>query len=739
MSGFLRKQFHRIRERETTRPDLGRATRAAFAVTAPLLIHAAGWLPLNLTFVVFAAQSVAIVDVRGAYTLRLGLLLAMTAILAGASTLGGAVSTSLFASVLGAGLVAISGGFWRHFTPDYGPSLAISSTLLFLISVNFPPATTLAEHHGLGALIGALFGVFLQIANWPINPQHPLRRAASDSWVAVADLFAALALQIPTARAERIRECESTLRITLDQAYAALASARTTPLRERLQELNLSAARLATRVVALNTALESLLATPEGEAFSASLQPVLNALTNTSRSVAVAVVSRQPAHLATCEVRMQRLSNLLRAVSDQNLESMAVLDGGAQLRTILKQIEQQLPHVLETLRSTIDRAGERAAFSLELFDLDTWTLRPLASSIILNRRPDPALVRFTARVTVLIMGGVAAFKHWDLPNGYWLPLTMVIVLQPDYGSTRQRAAQRVLGTLAGSVFASLLLWWRPPFALLTATTALTIFFFGFFLKRQYAVAVFFITLAVVLLTESRSPVGVSFTIERLASTLLGGALALLAALFFWPVWERDRLRPILAKAVEANRDFLRLIATRFAEGGGYDEVAIVAKRHVEACNSAVFSSLQRMMGDPRNRREGLEKIAAYANGNQRVTRALTVLALQLTPGSPLSSRNLVSGFQQLGDFLDRIASHLRRHDDANFVAELSATTLQPSIPHLTASIHETARREHGIFLQLNRIATELRAMILATTESSATATDQISTSGKAPVDRGTPA
>ena len=47
-------------------------------------------------------------------------------------------------------------------------------------------------------------------------------------------------------------------------------------------------------------------------------------------------------------------------------------------------------------------------------------------------------------------------------DGYWLPFTMVVVLQPDYGSTRQRAAQRVLGTLAGSLAASVLLWVKPP-------------------------------------------------------------------------------------------------------------------------------------------------------------------------------------------------------------------------------------------------------------------------------------
>src|SRR5690606_26449377 len=111
------------------------------------------------------------------------------------------------------------------------------------------------------------------------------------------------------------------------------------------------------------------------------------------------------------------------------------------------------------------------------------------------------------------------------------------------------ASQRVLGTLAGSIAASGLLWLRPSGLALVAATAVTIFCFGFFLKRRYALAVFFITLTVVLLTEAHAPVTFAFTMERLGATLLGGALALLAALFFWPVWERDLLPPILVKAL----------------------------------------------------------------------------------------------------------------------------------------------------------------------------------------------
>lgn len=707
----------KLTRRETLRPDLGRAVRATIAFMLPLLLAAAGWLPLPAAFVALAAQNVAMIDVRGSYALRFGLLLAMITALAASAGIGSLASGNLAAAVICTGVMAVAGGVWRHLSSEYGSSVATSSALIFLLTLASPPGAADPGLHVVAALAGGLWGLLVQMCNWPFRPQHPLRRATADSWLAVADLFAALApgdVADPAARHTRIAECEANLRTTLDKTQAVLAgTSRPGDLRPRLEELNLGAARLATRVVAFNTALESLMARPVFASLAPSLVPVLKALTNTARTVGLAVVSRQPSHLATAEVRLKRLNNLLQVLRTRVTALTGDEPSGAQLAEILRQIERFLPVVGEALRQTIDRAGERAAFPLELFDLDTWTLRPLASALNFSRHVDAALVRFTVRIAVLTMLGVVVFKLFALPHGYWLPFTMVVVLQPDYGTTRQRAAQRVLGTLAGSLAASLLLWVHPPLAILLAATAVCAFAFAYLLKRHYGVAVIFVTLFVVLLTDAESPVTIAFAAERIGSTLAGGALALSAALFFWPVWERERLPPVLARALRANRDYWTILSERLAQGGAVDAEVIRAKRAAESANSALFSSLQRMIGDPKNQQAGLEQTAALANGNQRITRALSVVCLHLTPGDPLIRPTFLPFTAQAGRILESLAQTV----ESGSKAALTATG--PDLPNLRlpppgeVSGASAAQRDHWVFAQYTQAATELDAMVLA--------------------------
>lgn len=705
-------------ERERLQPDINRGLRSTVGFMGPFLAVFVWDLPFEVSLAAIAGQNIAMVDIRGSYPLRAGLLLAMSAIFAGATWLGGMGADSLLLSLLVISFITLATGVWRHLSVDYGPSLATTSIFLVLITLSLPGGETAASRHFLATLAGSLWGVLIQVALWPFRAQHPLRRVVSDSWLALSDLLAAMTPDektTPAARLTLVAEKEALLRTTLNQSNATLAAQtgrRRVHLKE-LEDLNLAAARFGTRLIALNTALESLMERADFATLAPSFNPVFSTLTNTTRTIALTVVSRQPAHLAAADVRLLRLGNLFKALQDRIGTQTQHAPAAAQLAGILEQIAQLIPRTQAALHATVDRGGEHVAFSLELFDLKTWTLRPLASALNFHWPPDPALVRFILRLTVLQLAGVAVMKYFGLTRGYWLPLTILVVLQPDYGTTRLRAAQRVIGTVTGGLLASALLWFHPPQLALFAAMSVTMFGFSFWLKRNYAIAVFFITLFVVLITETAEVISVAFTLERLVFTLGGGLLALIAAHLFWPVWERNLFPGILARALRANRDYLAQLAGALAQGRPYDGPVVEAKKTAQTANSDLFTSLQRMSADPERERSDLEAAAALANGNQRLTRSLTVVAVHL--GGPAIPDSELTQFAAVAtEALERLAhaAETEASDPASF-AQLRARLDALTLPVIPDTAGPEAQTRHSAYTQFARCTTELGAMLLA--------------------------
>jgi len=178
-----------------------------------------------------------------------------------------------------------------------------------------------------------------------------------------------------------------------------------------------------------------------------------------------------------------------------------------------------------------------------------------------------------------------------------------------------------------------------------------------------------------------------------------------AALSFWPMWERDRFPPLLAEAMKANALFLgHLCAGLGGDATVTPALVLDVKKRAQRANSVVFSSLNRMAGDPDVKQEGIEQAAALANHNLRITRWLSVAAVHYTSGSPalpgLESMALASAgaLEALAEVVDgENPSTLERHRRALEAAELPASQ-EP--------------RTAWVLLQLDRVGTELSAMLL---------------------------
>jgi uncharacterized membrane protein YccC len=714
ISSRLRKIF----EHSILTIDVARALRSSVAFVG-------GWIaclwtshPELAPFVATAAQNVALTDVRGDYRVRLAVLLTMTTVMAAAAVAGTVTGGSLLGATLMTGALALMGGVWRHLSGDYGPNLAVVSALLFLIALSQPGDWHSAT--GLAAWI-ALAGagaILLQISAWFFRPQHHLRHVVAESWVAASDLIAAMRTETDTGErcASEFGEKENTLRATLDRTWNVLGAATGKKSSAFLTHLNTAthiAGRLATRVAAFNTAAEVLRERADFATLAPTLDSVLRSLASAARSAALTIVTHRSEQFVALEVRLQRCAHLTHVLAARLDELPDTDTDVAQVRQMIAQVEELLPVIRSTLAETVDHGTARGGFALRLPELGELNARTLGSWINRAQQLDPLLVRYSLRVAAVTMLAVAAYEWFDVPRGYWIAFTAIVVLQPDYGATRQKAGQRIVGTLAGSVLGTALLWIKMPLPYLLVLTGITAFCFAYFVKRRYGLAVFFVTLMIVLITEAVTPVHWDFTVGRLLSNVAGGVLALVAALFFWPNWEQEQFPKTMGAAVRANRKYLEAIGTRLTTGEPFAGDVIQTKRVVERANSLAAASVQRQLGEPSAQHHHVERAAALMAYNQRVTRALTVLAVHLNKGERRDATEISDLVRRTGDALEHLALAIER--DSNTPADLERAAARAALA-TCLQVGEPSNAQPAADLvpnQFGKVATEIAAMMLA--------------------------
>jgi uncharacterized membrane protein YccC len=500
------------------------------------------------------------------------------------------------------------------------------------------------------------------------------------------------------------------LRETLDRTTKTLAvpSKQDITFLRHLDHMRHEAAHFAMKVTAFHTASEPLRTSSVFALQLTTLDSLLVEMANLARSVAITLMTHRPENLGITEARLQTCERLMRVLEEQ-LRVTAFDDHqgiASPLRSLLTGMKEELAAIDAGLAQTVDPALKQTRVLFQLPDLSGKSMRSIAAWLNPAPAVDPGLVRYAVRMAVLCMAAVAIYQIMAIPRGYWMAFAIIVVLQPDYGSTRQRAAQRVGGTTAGAALGSALLFIPMPFWLMGALSGLTAFCFAYFLKRRYGLAVFFVTLMLVLITELHAPVHLDFTIGRLLSNLAGAGIALIAALYFWPSWEREKFPCLLGKAIRANSHYLDALANHLASSGAFGSEVVPAKQKAERSGHIAAASLQRLLTEPQRQQEETQRDWAVAavTSNERITRAISVLASHLATGARSNA----------ADMMDAVAA-LRA------VLDACAHSAETRVPIMAAQ----ARRGHTIIatsaadalaFSLEKLAAEVQALVMGLTE-----------------------
>lgn len=253
---------------------------------------------------------------------------------------------------------------------------------------------------------------------------------------------------------------------------------------------------------------------------------------------------------------------------------------------------------------------------------------PLAAE--LSRR-SPAR-RHAVRLAVVVTAVDVGARVVGLPHSYWVALTVLLVLKPDYGSTVGRGIGRAAGTAAGVLVAGLLTAAVHPGG--AATVVMVAVLSGVAwttFRANYALFSAVLTAVVVVLLGAIEPAGLGLALDRLADTVIGAGLAL-AAYAAWPTWSEPQAWGRLADLADAQRRYVATVLGAWLRLAGSDAATVAAAgRIVRTTMADATVVVRRSLAEPSAHRVDATTGLGVLDALHRLTVVAAVLRTSMPP------------------------------------------------------------------------------------------------------------
>jgi uncharacterized membrane protein YccC len=692
---FLSLQF------ETSLPKLewAEGLRGAVGITVPAAV---GLLFGNFVWGIlcsFATLWVLMCDVGGAYRQKAVTLLASCVTLLVAYIFGGWMILSapnyiigLFLWVFVSALVGVAGN-------GAAQAGTVSSTIVITSVVLFVPSefwTRLCL-----CVVGFSWALLLSLGLWPLAPYTPALVAISASVARLADLsiafWAGAAAPGQFANNLPFAIAYDSLMTSLERArdiWGAVRASRAGPSKRSIALLGVleQIDDVARCLVTLREELNVVGREKWFVAFRDRFAELTEALTELCRGCAQAVaILGYPVDPSRVQAAFRNLS------TDLTDETQA-----ATLRQ-REDIYRTTRHLVEQVSALAESVTELKSGSQNfpeppeaIFGQKPKTFDPIAeirSSISLRSSTFRHALRLSLATAV---GGIlASLVH--IVRGYWIPMTVVIVLKPNFGGTVRRSIQRVTGTVPGALLAACIMLDLPEPWLLWAV--LPVLAFSTFASRNYNYTLFSFSLTamVLLMLDIAHPITPAASFLRVLHTIIGSILALSAGYLLFPTWESRQLPNRIAEALKQEALLVR--ALRDAMLGIKKRPIAEFRRAAAIAVSNAAAAGQRLLSEPADRRGDVEASLAAVNDCRRIMYALAAISdYPARKAGKFESDALTKIFLALAEAWEELANSLESGSTPNRLSELTKLLEQQEIaisPDSTGDDRQTDQSAGG--------------------------------------------
>jgi uncharacterized membrane protein YccC len=626
--------------------DWFRGLRAAVALCGPIVIGEVAGLP-NFGWAALGGIEAIIADTGGPYRSRLASLATLSLGGAAGLFLGSIAGRSLFWALP----VTIAFCFlWSYLSVLGQPfsSAGLLVQVIYICGVGAPAASwPVALEWSLALLAGGAWAAVLSLLLWPLDAYRPARAAVAECYAELASFLGSVADLAGRQKSDRhkptaalwhrlAKHHQYRIRRAVERGWQAVASVREERTADSVRGRQLvvlleHADLLIARTVALAEHLEVQSAIESSPCFDRGLYG-LDELQSAERLIASLLTRRRAQTTADVHAmigEMQELPRKLEAclnTSDpdsrfmltQVTEASSLLDAALESASLLRTgkapgLSSESPQTSSGHSGYVhERLGKlRQGPDFEL--------------LVANFTRKSLTLRHAVRVALVCGLDVALILALHIDHGYWLLLTSLIVLQPHVSGTLRRGLERIAGTVGGGILAAVLAVMLHS-NLMTAAVLFPLAFLALaILPISYAGFVFFLTPAFVLAWLPYSG-DWQLALVRTLNTLAGAIIAVLAMLFFFPVYERDRAAAVLSASLAADRHYLTQLASAWRNRSRSSRLLANARRATGLAHNDSEESLARLLAESWPRRLPFAQFAtAFVTYLRRFAQSVTTL------------------------------------------------------------------------------------------------------------------
>ena len=430
----------------------------------------------------------------------------------------------------------------------------------------------------------------------------------------------------------QLMQQQAALADQLQSARDLLLESPRTTRRQRLAAMLINVLEMRDHLLASELDLDLIKSRPDSAAALTAMRKVIDQLADEVDRMADALLrGRKPGPLTDLRPALAALNRIQSESPDQPRDTPSLTTLMRGLTNRVGNINDEILRLNRLARGDVepDLAAVRTAWQL-FVSPTSWSLRP----ILVLWRWDAPPMRHAIRAALAI--GTGYLLSLALPwatHGYWILVTIVVVLRGSLSQTLERRNSRVAGTLLGCILAGAILSTQAPTLLLLVIVPIAQAVSHSFAIKRYLVTA--VSATVVSLVQAHLLSGVDIPVfnalERIADTLIGVGIAW-AFSYVLPSWERSQIPSLVNRTLLAQARHAQVALNLGHLTAVDDEPELewrLARKEAYDSLSALVQATRRSIAEPRAVRPKLESLESLLGHGYQLLAQLTTVKTML--------------------------------------------------------------------------------------------------------------